>query len=449
MKLWIAALALFPVAVVAIEADLQVGPQQPPIQLETRAELILIDATVVDRQGQPIGDLTSDDFVVSIDGQPRPIASIQFVKSAARAAALTPKASHYSTNEGESDGRRIMIVVDENSIPPGGARAVLMSIERLLKDLSPADRVAFIRLPQFENSIDFTTDRERVFEAVKKTTGKARRLGFGRVTLAESVAFDKRDGFQWQRALTRICSAAAPTTYQSAKPAPSSPVAFDPADEFEFCRQEAENEAVDQMSTLRQRARETLNGLDQVVSNLQSVPGTKALILLSQGFLSYDLHPGISRLAERAATARISLYAMHIDMRGMELDVTDASFTRNEDEQLMSEAIDTLVGASRGTRFRIVGTGEDVFARVARELSGHYLIGMEPADADRDGQPHRIKVEVKRPATTVRARAQFTLAAARTAAANAAAPASTAPADQLMELLRAATADSGVPLRFD
>jgi VWFA-related protein len=441
-----AALALCAIVMAAApvaRARQQTAP--PPVQFETRADLILIDATVVDERGAPVPDLTPADFVVSVDDQPRPIASVQFVKLDPPAAAppRAPKASHYSTNEGEADGRRIMIVVDENSIAPGGARAVLASVERLLKDLSPSDRVGYIRVPQFENAVDFTTDRGRVLDALKTTTGKARRLGMNRVTLAESAAYERRDAVQWQRALARICSASAPSKLQGARPAPSGGVAFDPADEYEFCRQEAEGEAQEQITTFQRRARETLDGLAQVVTNLRHVPGPKTLILLSQGFLSYDYRPDISKIADLAASARVSLYALHIDMRSMDLDVADSSFTREADEQLMADGIDTLVGASRGTRFRIAGTGEGVFARVARELSGYYLIGLEPTEGDRDGKPHRIKVQVRRPSAAVRARAQFTMNSSTAAVA---APA--AAGERLVELLRAATMDAGVPLRL-
>lgn len=401
--------------------------QQPPpeVQFESRADLILVDATVVDAEGSPIADLGLGDFAVSIDGRPRQISSAQFVRTdtaaVPRPAART--AVHYSSNEGVSDGRRIVVAVDENSIPPGGARAVLSSVESFLKGLSPVDRIAFIRLPTFEDSLDFTSDHQRVTAAVRKVAGKAHRAGFGRVSIAEAVAFERGETFQWDRALTRMCG-----TLTGA--------------DRTACVQDAESDAADKVGTYQQRARETVRALAQVVENIRSVPGPKTLVLLSQGFLSYDVRPDVSRIAEAAGSARVSLYALYIDAPGTDLDAGEPSSTRGEDERLMAEGIDDLAGASRGTRFRITGTGEGVFARVARELSGYYLLGLEPTDADRDGKPHRIKVNVKRPAATVRSRAQFTIAAG-TADAKLATPEAA-----LLELLRAPSPQSGVPLRF-
>ncbi|MGH9347346.1 MAG: VWA domain-containing protein [Vicinamibacterales bacterium] len=411
MRALLAMLAVLPVTVVA--AGRQAVSEQPLVQFETRADLILIDASVVDNEGVPIGNLTRDDFVVTVDGRPRPIASVQFVRSEARAEpSEATKATHYSSNAGASDGRRVAIVIDENSIPPGGARAVLFSTERFLQGLSSADRIAFIRLPGFEDSLDFTPDHRRVLEAVQRVAGKAHRVGFGRVSVAESVAYERRDAFEWDRAVTRIC-------------------AGQTGIDLEICRQDAESEATEMINTYLRRARETLSGLGQLVNNLRQMPGPKTLVLLSQGFLGYDYRLEILRLADAAAAARVSLYALHVDMPAFDIADATPSMTRTDDERLLAEGLEDLAGASRGARFRIVGTGERVFARVARELSGYYLIGVEPTEADRDGKPHRITVDVTRPATTVRARAQFTIGAA-TADARAAAP-----ADRVIELLRA------------
>src|SRR6185436_12606230 len=44
------------------------------------------------------------------------------------------------------------------------------------------------------------------------------------------------------------------------------------------------------------------------------------------------------------------------------------------------------------------------FDRLAREISGYYLIGFEPEGKDRDGKPKTVLVGVKRPGLTVRNR---------------------------------------------
>jgi hypothetical protein len=74
------------------------------------------------------------------------------------------------------------------------------------------------------------------------------------------------------------------------------------------------------------------------------------------------------------------------------------------DRYVRSQALDTLVGASRGALFNIVGTGEGVFDRIQAELSGYYLLGLESGPTDKDGKVHPIRVEIARRGLTVRTR---------------------------------------------
>ena len=399
-------------------------PSQPPIQFEARADLILIDASIVDGQGTPVGDIEADEFIVTVDGQPRPIASVQFVKTDPPADARKPgTASHFSSNAGLVAGRQVIVVVDENSIPFGAGRAAFASLERFLNDLSPADQVGFVRLPGFENSVEFTTDRARLREAVKRVAGKADQGMRGRVSIGEAFARERGDDFTWDRAVDRICQG-------------------ESGPGLDACIQDAENDAIQMVFEVDRRTRESLNGLEQLVSNLRRVPGPKTLVLLSQGLLAENHRPQIQQVASLAAAARVSVYVLQMDLASMDAGARSPSSTRGEDERIVSEGLDDLAGASRGVRFRIIGTGQGVFQRVARELSGYYLIGIEPTDSDRDGKVHGVRVDVKRPDVTVRARSQFTIDDAIAVAATA------APAERLLELLRAPTAQDGLPLRL-
>ena len=51
-----------------------------------------------------------------------------------------------------------------------------------------------------------------------------------------------------------------------------------------------------------------------------------------------------------------------------------------------------------------VGTANFAFDRILRETSAYYLLGVEPAPADRDGRPRKLDVKVKRHGVSVRSR---------------------------------------------
>jgi hypothetical protein len=75
-------------------------PQAPRPVFETKAELVLVDVNVVDRESKPVPTLTAGDFTLEVNGQPRPIASIQFISTApGNVTPSTPREATSSRNE--------------------------------------------------------------------------------------------------------------------------------------------------------------------------------------------------------------------------------------------------------------------------------------------------------------------------------------------------------------
>ena len=77
--LWVAALAIAGGGLARLTAQ---APQpQPRARFDTKAELVLADVTVVDRDSRPVLGLQAADFELQVNGQPRPIQSVQFVST--------------------------------------------------------------------------------------------------------------------------------------------------------------------------------------------------------------------------------------------------------------------------------------------------------------------------------------------------------------------------------
>ena len=49
--------------------------------------------------------------------------------------------------------------------------------------------------------------------------------------------------------------------------------------------------------------------------------------------------------------------------------------------------LDALTGAARGTAFEVIGSAENPFKRLAAEVSGYYLIGVEPEGTTATASP--------------------------------------------------------------
>ena len=99
-------------------------PATPPAQPTFRAatELIAIDATVVGDRGEPVGGLTPEDFVLTIDGAPRRVVSAQFIKQdpPGPPPTLAGRRLPFSTNESAVGGRLVLTWRALASVAVGG-----------------------------------------------------------------------------------------------------------------------------------------------------------------------------------------------------------------------------------------------------------------------------------------------------------------------------------------
>jgi tetratricopeptide (TPR) repeat protein len=147
--------------------------------------------------------------------------------------------------------------------------------------------------------------------------------------------------------------------------------------------------------------------LRTLVEQLSAVSGRKTLVLISAGMMASDVpggRPDIGELGvlvgKEAARSNTSIYTLFLDTSGIDRFHSDV---RGADKNTLSEARDSEVlgrwldqfsGAAGGAVFRVqVGAGESAFDRVLRETSAYYMLGVEPADEDRDGRTHEIKVK--------------------------------------------------------
>ena len=199
---------------------------------------------------------------------------------------------------------------------------------------------------------------------------------------------------------------------------------------FESCRVQVAAQARQLVTDYGRQVRERLIALESLCRNLAALPGPKVLVLLSAGLMSTfhaadtDVTGRMQRVAEEAAAARVTLYTLHLRQFGADFDASRGglrSLTAEDDERLRMEGLEALNGLAGGTFLDVVAAGRGTFERVAREISGHYLLGLEPVERDRDGKPRTLAVAVTRPKVQVRARRQF-VAGPRASAAHAAAP---------------------------
>jgi len=157
---------------------------------------MLVDFSATTADGKPVADLTAADLSIKVGGKVRAISDLSLKKvAAAPAAAGAPAAPAaaapaaggitppYATNEpsaapapapakAASGGRYFLIMVDTESLPPGAEPQLKTAVEGLLKDLTPADHVAFSIAPHDTAQLGFGSALSTVHDAVSKVRGQ-------------------------------------------------------------------------------------------------------------------------------------------------------------------------------------------------------------------------------------------------------------------------------------
>ena len=175
------------------------------------------------------------------------------------------------------------------------------------------------------------------------------------------------------------------------------------------CPEQVEQESRGLAQHAHAQARMSLAALEALVARLRELPGPKTIVLLSEGMIVDPRRVDLSKLAADAQAARVTIYALLLETPLFDATQERVSPTDTRDRQVRQDGIDQVAGAARGAVFRLVGGDPSPFARIARELSGNYLLAFEAADSDRDARAHRIRVTLTRGRHAVRARTHFTM----------------------------------------
>jgi VWFA-related protein len=374
-------------------SSLAVQGRQPAVK--SGVDLVAIDAHIVDRSGKPITDLRPEDVEVRIAGRPRRVVSLELV-SYAGVASTVPSGAGGATDPGLATPRprrMFVLAIDEHSLHASTAMAAVHAAERFIDRLQPDDLVGVYAYPTGNARHDLTSDHAAVRRALRSITGLFEEP-YSRFHMSPSEIIDcaSGDADAQRRVLQRECPRGGCTLGD--------------------IRQEAVSLAV----SMEMRVTQSLGGLRGLIRGLAEVPGRKVLVLVSSGLITTDRATGranaagqITQLGRDAAGANLSVYALHLDWSFVQAlsGRSGIRLSYFRDSNLAATGLEMVAGAAGGAMLRVQGTSPDVaFDRVLRETSAHYLIGVEASDEERDGQPHAIRVSVRRRGTDVRSRSE-------------------------------------------
>ncbi len=386
----------------AVLADVG-AQQQPPLVFRSGVDVVRIDVSVVDRTGQPVGNLAPGDFTVTVDGKPRTIVSAQFLKYEVRAAATTGQpvaqapapAPSTAPPAAPPPARTVLIAIDVDSMEPGDGQIAKRAAAGFLERLAPADRVGVVTIPTLSNDVALSTRRADTLKALAAViTGVAVDRYQYNIGLAEAFDIERGYGDVAQQVVARECRGAGVG-----------------------CPEDVRMQVRQMQLQAHMRGQRSLDALAQLAEGLAAVEGPKTLVLVSGGLPTPDLHSpaAFDKIEATFAAAQISLYTLYVQRSSFGQVKDKPSPTALDDDLLEREGIENATSVAGGTLMRSVGTLDQFFERVATELSGSYLLGVEVAPADRDGRTHWVNVSVNRRGVEVRARRRYVIEVPRPA----------------------------------
>ena len=397
---------------------------QAPV-FRSGVEVMEVDVTVVDARGMPVRDLRAPEFTVTVDGQPRRVVSAEFVSDASTSSAgpERPRDPYVSNNTDRRPGRLIMLVIDRNNIDTHTLRGASAALKRFVSAISPDDRLSLVTIPPPGPYVDFTTNHAQIHDAISRIAGSDDpMISQFNISAYEAITFENRSNpITTQRLLFRACGDTDPNTMSP-------------------CDRDVEQEALTIATHIRQETAASVSGYAALLKNLRDVEGAKSMIILSQGLMLEGSQGESSALATLAAEARVDINVlMFAEMAGTASQAR-ISETLSQDRDLREGGLETLASRSRGSLFRVVANPDSILERLRHEISAHYMLGVEPAERDRDGRPHQIRVQVGRQNVQVRARRQVQYAVLK---------ANTWSRDVVMgRVLRSPAASTELPMRL-
>ena len=325
--------------------------QNPPT-FRAGVRFIEVDVFVTDREGRFVRGLTRDDFELVEDGTPQEIRAFSVIDLPIEAAA--PVSGRADVPEPDvvtnttPEGRVYVILMDSPSIDPGGERRGLIynayvkafARQFVEESVSAGDFVAIVHVQGTFTDAQAFTTSKRLMMASIDRYGRG---------LSGDSSPDSRFPEKTQ-------------------------------------------------SEIEKRHLDTYRAIEDLSERLGAMSGRRKAILWIGGQISFD------HLAESpayrdaiAAANRHNVAVYPIDPSGLTTELGGGELGRMAALRMVAEDTGGLA---------VVGTNNlsAMYQEIVRDNSAYYLLGYTPSTEHRDGKFHDIRVRVKRPDLTVRAR---------------------------------------------
>jgi VWFA-related protein len=436
------------------------GQDRSQPSFPTQAEGITVDVVVLDKAGQPVTDLTRDDFTLLDGGRPQPIVAFEARRIAAGRAARDAReagaaadaiAERVVSNVGSQRGRVLVVVVDDLGLTAPVAQQVGPALARWIREQAEptdeitiqttsgdiwwsaevgsgrADLVAVLDRLRGKRALppstEWVSDVEAYQIAMLGSHGEAAELDSSKgdqlsiTKRAEEPSPPPRMGLSdsvLDRVATRFLEAKSCYLVRSPRPA------------MFQCKTAATMRAEEVYGQWTRRAGALLGLVKRVSADLAPLPGRKSVLIVTDELLrDVSLEGQFRDVVTAAQRGNTAVYfsrasgltgpGLYTAAGGGNAHPSDVATLGVEEMQVAVGGGDHLADETGGAS---ITTSNDLAAgldRMARDGSAYYLLGYQPQRAP-DGKWHRLEVKVRREGLEVRARRGYVAQSASAAA---------------------------------
>lgn len=368
--------------------------QQPTFK--SRVELVTVDAIVVDKDGRPVKGLTPDDFIVSLQGQVRPVRLLDYREYGSSPESTVP-AGAAATNRAQGNvtqtrgGRIVVLVFDDLSFKPGPGKTLLAAAERSLSSFDADDLIGLTTTSGLGPVVTPTRDRGALIAALhdRKLIGRYDDSAAPfEVTEEEALQIVRNISHEtFLAVLERECGS---------------------RDETTQCADQLRN-AADAFGdmTLRRMAQQ-VTAYRQIIGTLSRTPDTPRIVValtrgIALGLDTSDYADSLEQVSRAAADDRVQFYALSETP-----DLVDMSSHLNAqvllaEGRFMNSGAQVVANAAGGESFLVTGTADRFIMRIESETSGIYRLGVEAPAGLANVRYLATTVRMREPGLTVRA----------------------------------------------
>jgi VWFA-related protein len=382
---------------------------KPEVLAGSSVEVVRLEVVVAEKRGRPRTDLRREDFVVLEDGKPQPIVQFQaFARPPATdAAAGGPKGAAAPTaapaDAGDVDdqlpARYIVLAIDDVHMQFESLSRARKALGKFLKeDLRPEDQVALVTTSGASAlSQEFTSDRAVLQQILSRLSAQGRHVDWTTIphlTEYQAEMIEAGDPLALDAAVQEVMASGLYLDYDTAQA-------------------EATRRARAVLAEAIENSRLTLTALESLCRGLAGVSGRKAVVLVSDGFLTglstrSDLAYDLRRIADAGTRAGVVVYAL--DTRGLisglpgaapssprRIQPTTLGTIQAINQRSIEATRDAMNALAADTGGFLTSDSNDLQAglrETLRDTETYYVLAYEPTNLSRDGVFRKIEVKV-------------------------------------------------------